>query len=115
MIITTHAGDRLDLSDHIHQLARLGEEDFRSAENEAFIYRLGQCISLAAGANAPHAVLVRLRDQMTPELWSHVGFVWAEAAERPYVDQDGNPTYRQHSAAECDSPHNIFDRSRLPC
>jgi hypothetical protein len=65
-------------------MCKLGDQDFRSAENRAFLYRIGQCISLAAGANAPHGVLVHLRHRMTPALWSHIGFVWAEAAERPY-------------------------------
>ena len=99
MIITTHSGDKLDLSDHIHQLVRLGEQASLSDDDERLVYRLGQCISLAAGANAPHAVLVRLRDRMTPELWSHVGYVWAEAAERPYTGQDGRPSHRPPVAA----------------
>jgi hypothetical protein len=98
MIITTHSGDRLDLSEHVHQMIRLGHEDFRSAENTAFLFRLGQCISLAAGPNAPHAVLVNLQDRMTPELRVHVGNLWAIAAEFPYMDQDGKPTLRPPKA-----------------
>ena len=40
MIITTHIGDRLDLSYHIHQLIRLANERFRSKANRDFIMRL---------------------------------------------------------------------------
>jgi hypothetical protein len=81
MIITTHAGDRLNLTDHVDQLVRLGQEDFRSPENERFLMKLGRCITLAAGPNAPAAILVHLRDRLAPELWTHVGYLWAEAAE----------------------------------
>jgi hypothetical protein len=73
VIITTHMGDRLDLSDHIHQLIRLGDENFRSKANRDFIMRLGQCIALAAGSNAPHAILIGLRDRMEPKLWTYTG------------------------------------------
>jgi hypothetical protein len=85
MIITTPIGDRLDLTDHIFEMCKLGDQDFRTVENTAFLTRLGQCIALAAGSNAPHAVLVHLRDRMAPELWDHVGYLWAEAAETPHV------------------------------
>jgi len=78
MIITTHSGNKLDLSDHIHQLIRLGDEHFQSPENEAFIMRLGQCIALAAGPNAPHGILVGLRDRMYPDLWSYTGDLWQQ-------------------------------------
>ena len=49
MIITTHAGDCLNLTDHADQLVRLGHEDFRSPENERFLMKLSRCITLAAG------------------------------------------------------------------
>jgi len=94
MIITIHAGDRLDLSDYIHAMVRLGQEDFRSVENTAFLSRLGQCIALAAGSNALHAILVRLRDKMTPELWGYVGDLWAEASEYRFIGEDGCPSFR---------------------
>jgi hypothetical protein len=94
MLITTHFGDKLDLTDHVDQMIRLGQEDFRTAENTAFLTRLGQCIALSAGANAPHAILVRLRDKMTPELWGYVGDLWAEASEYRYIGKDGRPTFR---------------------
>ena len=75
------ASNRFDITDHVDQLVRLGQEDFRSPENERFLMKLGRCITLAAGPNAPAAILVRLRDRLAPELWSHVGYLWAEAAE----------------------------------
>lgn len=80
-------------------MCRLGDQDFRSAENRTFRYRNGQCISLATGANAPHGVLVHLRDRMAPELWAYVGDLWAKAAERPYTGQDGRPSHRPPVAA----------------
>src|SRR4051794_1633914 len=98
MIITTHFGDRLDLTEHIHEMIRLGDQDFRSVENTAFLSRLGQCIALSAGSNAPHAILVRLRDKMTPELWGYVGDLWAEASEYRHVGQDGRPSFRPSEA-----------------
>jgi hypothetical protein len=94
MIITTHFGDKLDLTDHIHAMCKLGDQDFRSVENTAFLTRLGMCIALAAGSNAPHAILVRLRDKMTPELWDYVGDLWAEASEYRHIGQDGRPSFR---------------------
>jgi hypothetical protein len=48
-LITTHAGDCLNLTDHADQLVRLGQEDFRSPENGRFLMKLGRCITLAAG------------------------------------------------------------------
>jgi hypothetical protein len=90
---------KLDLSDHIHQLIRLGDERFRSKKNRHFIMRLGQCIALAAGPNAPHAILIQLRDRMDPKLWSFVGDQWATASELRYMDKDGKPT--SPSAAGC--------------
>jgi hypothetical protein len=87
-------GDRLDLSDHIHQLIRLGDERFRSKANRDFIMRLGQCIALAAGPNAPHALLIHLQDRMAPDLWSYVGDLWAEASEYRYIGEDGRPSYQ---------------------
>jgi hypothetical protein len=94
VIITTHAGDCLDLTDHIHEMCRLADADFRSVENTASLSRLGQRIALAAGSNAPHAILVRLRGKMSPELWSYVGDLWAEASEYRYIGEDGRPSYR---------------------
>ena len=85
MIITTHAGDRFGITEHVHQLVRLGQEDFRSPENTAYLMKLGRCISLAAGPNAPHTLLVRLRDKLDHDLWSHTGYLWAEAAETPHA------------------------------
>jgi hypothetical protein len=49
MIITTHADDCLNLTDHADQLVRLVQEDFRSPENERFLMKLGRYITLAAG------------------------------------------------------------------
>lgn len=94
MIIITHMGDRLDLTDHIHQMCRLADADFRSVENTAFLSRLGMCIALAAGNNAPHAVLVRLRGKMSPELWIYVVDLWVEASEYRYIGEDGRPSHR---------------------
>jgi hypothetical protein len=94
LIITTPIGDRLDLSDHLHEMIRLGDADFRTVENTAFLSRLGQCIALAAGDNAPHAILVRLRDKMTPELWGYVGDLWTEASEYRYIGEDARPSFR---------------------
>jgi hypothetical protein len=86
MIITTHAGDCLNLTDHVDQPVRLGQEDFRSPENERFLMKFGRCITLAPGPNAPAAILVRLRDWLVvPELWSHVGYLWAEVAETAHT------------------------------
>jgi hypothetical protein len=85
MIITTPSGDKLDLTEHIFEMCKLGDTDFRTVENTAFLTRLGQCIAMAAGSTAPHAVLVHLRDRMAPDLWSHVGYLWTEAAETPHV------------------------------
>lgn len=92
-IITTHIGDRLDLTDHIHEMCKLANVDFRFVENTAFLSRLGMCIALAAGNNSPHAVLVRLRGKMSPELWSYVGDLWAEASEYRFIGEDGRPIY----------------------
>lgn len=97
MIITTHFGDRLDLTDHIHAMCKLGDQDFRSPENTAFLTRLGQCIALTAGPNAPHGILVHLRDRMHPDLWSFAGDLWATASELRYMDKDGKPTSRPPS------------------
>jgi hypothetical protein len=94
VIITTRAGDCLDLTDHIHEMYRLADADFRSIENTASLSRLGQRIALAAGSNAPHAILVRLRGKMSSELWSYVGDLWAEASEYRYIGEDGRPSYR---------------------
>jgi|tagenome__1003787_1003787.scaffolds.fasta_scaffold20847060_2 hypothetical protein len=94
MIITTPSGDKLNLTDHLHQLVRLGDERFRSKANRDFIMRLGQCIALAAGPNAPHAVLFQLRDRMDPKLWSYAGDLWATASELRYMDKDRKPTSR---------------------
>jgi hypothetical protein len=94
MIITTHCGDKLDLTDHVHEMIRLGDADFRSVENTTFLSRLGMCIALAAGNNAPHAILIRLRGKMSEELWGYVGDLWAEASEYRFIREDGRPTYR---------------------
>jgi hypothetical protein len=75
-------------------MIRLDQEDFRTVENTAFLSHLGQCIELAAGSNAPHAILVRLRDKITPELWDYVGDLWAEASEYRHIGQDGRPSFR---------------------
>lgn len=99
VIITTHSGDGFNFSAHIHELVRLGDQDFRSKENAAYIMRLGQCIALAAGPNAPHGLLVHLRDRMAPDLWAFVGDQWATASEFRYMDQDGRPTHRLPVAA----------------
>ena len=56
--------DRFDITEHADQLVRLDQEDFRSPENERFLMKLGRCITLAAGPNAPAAILVRLRDRL---------------------------------------------------
>ena len=66
--------------------------------------KLGCGITLAAGPNAPVAILVRLRNRLAPELWSHVGYLSAEAAEQctPLVDEDGNPVLR--AAADRPAP-----------
>jgi hypothetical protein len=85
MIITIQSDDRFDITEHVHQLVRLGQEDFRSLENTAYLMKLGRCLSLAAGPNAPHAILVRLRDKLDHDLWSHTGYLWAEAAETSYA------------------------------
>lgn len=92
MIITTHAGDRLNLTDHIHEMCKLADADFRSVENTAFLSRLGQSIALAAGPNAPHGLLIHLRDRMAPDLWNYVGDLWAEASEYRYIGEDGRPS-----------------------
>jgi hypothetical protein len=94
MLITTHIGDKLNLTDHVDQMIRLGQEDFRTVENTAFLSRLGQCIALAAGSNAPHAILIRLRGKMSEELWGYVGDLWAEASEYRYIGEDGRPSFR---------------------
>lgn len=75
-------------------MIRLGDADFRSVENTAFLSRLGQCIALTAGSNAPHAILIRLRDRITPEMWSYVGDLWAETAEYRFIGKDGRPSFR---------------------
>jgi hypothetical protein len=98
MIITTHFGDRLDLTDHVDQMIRLGDQDFRTIENTAFLSRLGQCIAMAAGTNAPHAILIRLRGKMSEELWSYVGDLWAEASEYRHIGKDGRPSFRPPEA-----------------
>jgi hypothetical protein len=85
MIITTHFGDRLDLTDHVDQMIRLGQEDFRSEENTAYLTKLGRCITLAAGPNASTAILIRLREKLDPDLWDHTGHLWAEAAKTPHA------------------------------
>jgi hypothetical protein len=85
LIITTHTGGRFDITEHVHQLTRLGQEDFRSLENTAYLMKLGRCIFLAAGPNAPHAILVRLCDRLDHDLWNHTGYLWAEAAETPHA------------------------------
>jgi hypothetical protein len=84
LIITTHAGDRFDITEHVDQLVRLGKTDFRSDETTAYLMKLGRCITLAAGPNAPAAILIRLREKLDPGLWSHTGHLWAEAAETPH-------------------------------
>jgi hypothetical protein len=84
VIITTHAGDRFDITEHVDQLVRLGKTDFRSEETTAYLMKLGRCITLAAGPNAPAAVLIRLREKLNPDLWDHTGYLWAEAAETPH-------------------------------
>ena len=71
MIITSHTGDRLNLAEHVHEMCKLNQQDFRSIENTAFLSRLGQSIALAAGPNAPHGLLIHLRDRMAPELWNY--------------------------------------------
>jgi hypothetical protein len=43
------ASNRFDITDHVDQLVRLGQEDFRSPENERFLMKFGRCITLAAG------------------------------------------------------------------
>jgi hypothetical protein len=99
MLITTHFGDRLDLTDYVDQMIRLGDTDFRSPENERFLMKLGQCIALSAGPNAPHAVLVHLRDRMHPDLWAFVDDQWATAAELRYIGEDGKPASRPPQAS----------------
>ena len=58
------ASNRFDITEHVDQLVRLGQEDFRSSENERFLMKLGRRITLANGPNAPAAILVRLRDRL---------------------------------------------------
>jgi hypothetical protein len=94
VIITTHFGDKLNLTDHIHTMIRLGDQDFRTVENTTFLSRLGMCIALAAGNNAPHAILIRLRGKMSEELWGYVGDLWAEASEYRYIGEDLRPSFR---------------------
>jgi hypothetical protein len=86
MIINTHFGDRLDLTDHIHEMIRLGDADFRTVENTRFLSRLGMCIAMVAGNNAPHAILIHLRGKMSEDLWGYVGGL--------YVGKDGRPSFR---------------------
>jgi hypothetical protein len=43
------ASNRFDITDHVDQFVRLGQEDIRSPENERFLMKLGRCITLAAG------------------------------------------------------------------
>jgi hypothetical protein len=81
-------------------MIRPDQEDFRTVENTAFLSHLGQCIELAAGSNAPHAILVRLRDKITPELWGYVGDLWAEASEYPLIGEDRCPRFRPPQAAK---------------
>jgi hypothetical protein len=98
MIITTPSGDKLDLTEHVHEMIRLGDQDFRTVENTRFLSRLGQCIALAVGNNAPHAILIRLRGKMSEELWGYVGDLWAEASEYRYIGEDGRPSFRPPEA-----------------
>jgi hypothetical protein len=56
------ASNRFDITEHVDQLVRLGQEDFRSPENERFLMKLGRRITLANGPNAPAAILVCSRD-----------------------------------------------------
>jgi hypothetical protein len=41
MIITTYMSDRLDLINHICEMVKLGQKDFRSVENIALLSRPG--------------------------------------------------------------------------
>jgi|tagenome__1003787_1003787.scaffolds.fasta_scaffold20412650_2 hypothetical protein len=41
MIITTHMGDRLDLTNHVYEMVKLSQKDFGSVENTALLSRLG--------------------------------------------------------------------------
>jgi hypothetical protein len=77
---------------------KLSQQDFRSIENTAFLSRLRQSIALAAGPNAPHGLLIHLRDRMAPELWNYVGDLWAEASEYRFIGEDGRPSYRPPAA-----------------